>query len=49
LADGASVRAPARLRDRIPPGSVFLLEGTREQNGTTLANGMPRRVEVVKR
>ena len=48
-ANGTRVRARARLRDRVPEGSVFLLEGTREENGTALANGHPRVVEVSKR
>jgi NADH-quinone oxidoreductase subunit G len=48
-ANGTSLRARARLRDHLPPGSVFVLEGTREQNGTALANGAPRTVEVVRR
>jgi NADH-quinone oxidoreductase subunit G len=47
-ANGASVRAVAALRDRLPPGSVFLVEGTEEDNATSLTNGLPRVVEVAK-
>jgi anaerobic selenocysteine-containing dehydrogenase len=47
-ANGASVRAVAALRDRLPPGSVFLVEGTEEDNATALTNGLPRVVEVAK-
>jgi NADH-quinone oxidoreductase subunit G len=44
--DGTSVRARAALRSRLPSGSVFLIEGTREENATALLNGAPRTVEV---
>jgi NADH-quinone oxidoreductase subunit G len=47
--NGTRVRAEARLRDRMPPGSVFLVEGTSEENATALTNGAPRVVEVSKR
>jgi hypothetical protein len=40
------VRARAVLRSRLPSGSVFLIEGTREENATALLNGAPRTVEV---
>jgi hypothetical protein len=40
------VRAVARLRTGLPPGAVFLIEGTAEDNATALANGGPRVVEV---
>jgi len=46
--NGTRVRAEARMRDRLPPGSVFLVEGTREDNATALTNGSPRVVEVSK-
>jgi hypothetical protein len=40
------VRARAELRSRVPAGSVFLIEGTSEENATALVNGQPRTVEV---
>jgi hypothetical protein len=46
--NGTSVRARAALRSRLPAGSVFLTEGTSEENATALANGAPRTVEVRK-
>ena len=44
--DGRSVRAPAALRDGAQPGTVFLVEGTDEDDVNHLTNGVPRRVEV---
>jgi hypothetical protein len=32
----------------VPPGSVFLTEGTETDNATALMNGLPRTVEVAK-
>jgi NADH-quinone oxidoreductase subunit G len=46
--DGRSVRARARVHDPVPPGSVFLVEGTETDNATALMNGLPRVVEVTK-
>jgi anaerobic selenocysteine-containing dehydrogenase len=46
--DGRSVRARARVRELVPPGSVFLTEGTETDNATALMNGLPRTVEVAK-
>jgi NADH-quinone oxidoreductase subunit G len=46
--NGTSVRARAALRSRLPVGSVFLVEGTNEDNATVLTNGAPRTVEVRK-
>jgi NADH-quinone oxidoreductase subunit G len=46
--DGASVRASAALRSAIPPGTVFMLEGTGSDNANALTNGEPRTVEVRK-
>ena len=34
--DGASVRGTARLRAAIPPGSVFVVEGTTEEPANRL-------------
>jgi hypothetical protein len=42
------VRAVARLRQAVPPGTVFLIEGTDEDSATALMNGAPRVVEVRK-
>jgi NADH-quinone oxidoreductase subunit G len=47
-ANGTSVRAVARLRQAVPPGTVFLIEGTDEDSATALMNGAPRVVEVRK-
>ncbi len=47
-ADGASVRGVATLRSGIAPGSVFLTEGTTEENATALMNGVPRTIELRK-
>jgi len=47
-ANGTSVRATAALRSAVPAGTVFLIEGTAEDNATALANGRPRVVEVRK-
>ena len=46
--NGTSVRATAALRARMAPGSVFLIEGTTEENANALANGQPLTVEVRK-
>ncbi|MEA2308765.1 MAG: NADH-quinone oxidoreductase subunit [Thermoleophilaceae bacterium] len=46
--NGTSVRARAVLRSRVPAGSVFLIEGTSEENATALTGGAPRTVEVRK-
>jgi hypothetical protein len=42
------VRARAALRSRLPAGSVFLIEGTGEENATALTDGTQRTVEVRK-
>jgi NADH-quinone oxidoreductase subunit G len=47
-ANGNSVRATAALRSAVAEGSVFLIEGTTEDNATELANGSPRTVEIRK-
>jgi NADH-quinone oxidoreductase subunit G len=43
------VRATATLRDGALPGTIFLTEGTDEDNATALMNGGPGTVEVRKR
>ncbi len=47
-ADGTTVRATAALRARVSPGSVFLIEGTAQDNANALSNGKPLTVEVRK-
>jgi NADH-quinone oxidoreductase subunit G len=44
--NGTSVRAVAALRDSVQPGTVFLIEGTDEENATALTGGAARTVEV---
>jgi len=46
--NGTGVRARAALRSNVPAGSVFLIEGTREDNANALTDGGPRTVEVRK-
>ncbi len=46
--NGTSVSAIAALRSAVPKGSVFLIEGTAEDNATALSNGKPRVVELRK-
>jgi NADH-quinone oxidoreductase subunit G len=47
-ADGRRVRAAAAVRDAVPTGSVFLIEGTATDSATALTNGLPRTVQVSK-
>jgi NADH-quinone oxidoreductase subunit G len=47
--NGTSVSARAQLRARVPAGSVFLTEGTSEDNATALTGAEPRTVEVRRR
>jgi NADH-quinone oxidoreductase subunit G len=47
--NGTSVRALAALREALPAGSVFLVEGTSQDNANALTNGgAPTTVEVRK-
>jgi NADH-quinone oxidoreductase subunit G len=47
--NGTSVRALAALREALPAGSVFLVEGTSQDNANVLTNGgAPTTVEVRK-
>jgi NADH-quinone oxidoreductase subunit G len=46
--NGTTIRATAALRARMAPGSVFLIEGTSEDNANALNNGVPLTVEVRK-
>jgi NADH-quinone oxidoreductase subunit G len=48
-ADGTSIAAEVSVRERMPAGAAFLIEGTTEGNANALANGQPRRVEVKAR
>jgi NADH-quinone oxidoreductase subunit G len=47
--NGHSVEATVAIKERMRAGAAFLIEGTSEQNGNVLANGVPQRVEVKKR
>jgi len=40
VGNGTRVHANVRLRDAVPAGSVFLAEGTREDNANVLAPGL---------
>jgi hypothetical protein len=42
------VAAKVAIRERIQPGTVFLIEGTDEDNANALTNGVPPRVKVTK-
>ncbi|MDX6615338.1 MAG: NADH-quinone oxidoreductase subunit, partial [Solirubrobacterales bacterium] len=44
--NGDSVEARIAIRERMPRGAAFLIEGTSEGNANVLANGQPRRVEI---
>jgi NADH-quinone oxidoreductase subunit G len=44
--DGNRVRGPAAVRDGAQAGTVFLVEGTDEDQANRLTNGTPRRAEV---
>ncbi len=46
--NGTSVRALAALRSNVPPGRVFMIEGTGQDNSTALMNGGVTTVEVRK-
>ena len=47
-ANGTRVRATAALRERQAPGTVFLVEGTEEDNVTALLDGGLQVVHVAK-
>jgi NADH-quinone oxidoreductase subunit G len=47
-ANGTRLRATAALRERQAPGTVFLTEGTEEDNATALLDGAPQVVHVSK-
>ena len=44
--NGTRVDATVSVRAGMPEGTAFLIEGTGEDNGTALANGVPQVVEV---
>jgi NADH-quinone oxidoreductase subunit G len=46
--DGARVRAPAAVRDALPPRSVYLLEGVEESSASELGDGVAGTVTVTK-
>jgi NADH-quinone oxidoreductase subunit G len=47
--NGSSVEARVALRERLRPGSAFLIEGTREQNGNLLAGAETVEVRAAER
>jgi NADH-quinone oxidoreductase subunit G len=47
--NGHSVEATVAIRERMREGAAFLIEGTDQANGNALANGIPPRIQVVKR
>jgi NADH-quinone oxidoreductase subunit G len=47
--NGHSLDATVAVRERMREGTAFLIEGTDEANGNLLTNGVPPRIEVVKR
>jgi predicted molibdopterin-dependent oxidoreductase YjgC len=47
--NGHSVEAQVAIRERMEQGAAFLIEGTKEGNANVLANGAPRRIEVIRR
>ena len=46
--NGSRVKAVAAVRSAVPEGSVFLTEGTSEDNATALTNDVPQTVELRK-
>jgi NADH-quinone oxidoreductase subunit G len=46
--NGTSVAARIAIKERIVPGTVFLIEGTDDENANVLTNGVPQRVKVEK-
>jgi anaerobic selenocysteine-containing dehydrogenase len=46
--NGTSVRARVSVRERVPEGTCFLLEGTAEGNANALLNGGPVSVQIEK-
>jgi NADH-quinone oxidoreductase subunit G len=46
--NGTRVRAIAAVRSAVAEGTVFLTEGTSEDNATALLNGVPQTVELRK-
>jgi NADH-quinone oxidoreductase subunit G len=48
-ANGTGVGATVAIRERMPEGACFLVEGTAENNANVLANRGPRAVEIESR
>jgi anaerobic selenocysteine-containing dehydrogenase len=46
--NGTSVRARVAIKERIPAGACFLIEGTAEDNANGLLNGSPVNVTISK-
>jgi anaerobic selenocysteine-containing dehydrogenase len=46
--NGTSLRARVAIRERVPEGVCFLLEGVAEGNANSLLNGSPVSVQIEK-
>jgi anaerobic selenocysteine-containing dehydrogenase len=46
--NGTSLRARVAIRERVPEGVCFLLEGVAEGNANALLNGAPVSVQIEK-
>lgn len=46
--NGTSLRARVAIRERVPEGTCFLIEGTAENNANGLLNGSPVSVQIEK-
>ena len=47
--NGSSIDARVSIKQRVPKGVAFVIEGIKEANGNALANGVPQRVRIDKR
>ena len=46
--NGTSVRARVAIKERVPEGTCFMLEGVAEGNANALLNGAPVNVRIEK-
>jgi anaerobic selenocysteine-containing dehydrogenase len=46
--NGTSVRAKVSVKERVPNGTCFLIEGVADGNANTLLNGSPVSVQIEK-
>ena len=46
--NGTSLSARVAIKERVPEGTCFLLEGTAEANANSLLNGSPVSVQIEK-